>query len=351
MSIWWMENFSMYGGDKTFMADGTPWTTGPLDSLVNDPALGATGTVLRADDTRLAASTPGNKLGIAARAYLSSLPSSTLNSCYIAVRNTSNEEKYMLSFTPNGAMQLHRAGPFSANSYTDAVLLADTVAPVVAVGTWTHVEFWIDAVTGDYSVRIEGVPIAALTGIDPAPVGTIMGIIGLRRGRPGGGSNYIFHLKDMIFADATGTENNTMGIGPVSVFALRPDADVSSGWTRSSGASDFALLDESPPNDAGLISAGAALPAASIMALSNLPADIVAVRGLLSVVRMKKSDGGDATVQVGLATGGFTDNGADRPISTAFSFYGDVSELSPATGLKWTPNEVDAATIAINRTT
>lgn len=83
----------------------------------------------------------------------------------------------------------------------------------------------------------------------------------------------------------------------------------------------------------------------------NLPDDVTSVRGLIMVSRHKKSDGGDANIQMALSPNGTDwDSGADRPITTAFQYDFDVSEASPDTALAWTPIEVNNLKGRIDRT-
>jgi hypothetical protein len=53
---------------------------------------------------------------------------------------------------------------------------------------------------------------------------------------------------------------------------------------------------------------------------------------------------------VSLTSGANTDAGADRPMTTAFTYWSDVSEVNPGTGVFWTPTEVDAMDIEFDRT-
>ena len=89
----------------------------------------------------------------------------------------------------------------------------------------------------------------------------------------------------------------------------------------------------------------------SIFTLSNLPPDIVAVKGLISVVRATKTDGGDGDLQVGIDSNGSVDLGTDRAITASPTYWFDVSELSADTGVAYTPTEVDAAKLQLDRTT
>lgn len=104
------------------------------------------------------------------------------------------------------------------------------------------------------------------------------------------------------------------------------------------------------PQDLSYLSADDTPPAPMQFALQDLPPDVTSVRAILPVVRARKIDGGDGNIQTSLISNGDFANGADRPITTAFTYYFDVDELSPDTGNPWTPVEFDAATSQISRT-
>jgi hypothetical protein len=157
------------------------------------------------------------------------------------------------------------------------------------------------------------------------------------------------YVKDFVAWDTAGSQNNDF-LGSVQVYTLQLDGDVSFNWDTSSGTVGYELIDELTPDDAGYISAGDPPPAASEFGFENLPVDITSVKGLLTVARMRKTDGGDGQVQMGLLSGVDADLGTDRPITTAFTYYWDVSELNPTTLAAWTPTEVDDAVVTIDRT-
>ena len=68
------------------------------------------------------------------------------------------------------------------------------------------------------------------------------------------------------------------------------------------------------------------------------------------MVRARKIDGGDANLQTSLISGGDVDPSADRPITTTFTYWYDISETDPDTGNAWTPASFDAANVEIDRT-
>jgi hypothetical protein len=188
-----------------------------------------------------------------------------------------------------------------------------------------------------------------LDNLDLGPTDTAQIFMGCNTQLGGPAGKPIVFYKDMVFWDNSGSQNNDF-IGSVIVKHLRPNEDVAlNGWTTSSGSTGFNLINVSPPNDATFIQADDTLPGIAQFDIDNLPPDIVTVRALIPITRSRKIDGGDGNLQTGL-TGTLTDLGADKPITTAFTYRWDVSELSPDTGTAWTPVEVDAVRFDIDRT-
>ena len=338
MAIQWMDNFRAYGTDGAVL-NGTQWADigTATDPDSNAPA-GSICAIMRSYSSgadsggKFNLPTPGTHIGMAFRIWLSSfdqLPG-------FSFRNTGNGGLYEFYVGANGSVYVN----------TDQGLLADTVAPILTLNSWIHLEVRINTVTGEVAFWREGIPVSALTVTDPSPINQSVGILAFSNTSPGGATfDTGCRMKDFVAYDGA------TQIGPVSVLTLRPSADVSSGWTKSSGTVDYSLINEDgPPDDLGYIQAPYPPPAASIMQLENLPADIVAIRALQTQVRAAKSDGGDGNVQVSLISNGVLDDGANRPISTTFSYYTDVSETDPNTAAAWTPTAVNSAQIKINRT-
>lgn len=367
MSILFMDNFEFYG-DKAELLKGTAWVdnysgvSNSVAGIQDDPA-GTGKKVLRVGEAgsdsdssfRLAVPVPGNKIGVAFRWYLDAMPSTSYHGAIIAWKTSGNSHKYGLRVTPTGQLVFFRSNDagigtaIALTSEADACVTLATSAPLVmSANAWKHIEAVIDTTTGVYEVRVEGVQV--ISGTDGSPAIGDIGIVGFyatwdvtAAGEPR------CYVKDVVIWDDNGTANNNF-VGPVTVYSLVVNGDVSSGWTRSSGTTDYARLDENTPDDTDYIQAGDPPPAASIMNFANLPADVVAVRALQTVVRAKKTDGGDAKLQVGLISNGDTDTGADGAVNTSFRYHWDVSEFDPDTAAAWTPTAVNAATIQLNRT-
>lgn len=225
-------------------------------------------------------------------------------------------------------------------------MVASTTNPVVAPQSWYHLEFYVEVNTGVYEIRVEGITV--LSGTHSGhPTGQSIASAGWYSQ----GVSIDFYVKDWVNWDTTGSNNNTF-IGPVTIYSLTVDSDVSNGWTTSSGSSAYALLDETPPNDADYIQAGSGpLPAACVMGFENLPATVVSVKALQINVRAKKNDGGAAVLKTSAVSGSSTSPGGDKSVTTAFKYWFDIHELDPATGALWSPLAVNSANIKLDRTT
>lgn len=359
MALQYMDNFSFYGTDVNNLLLG-PWGALSSGSLANDPDGVSSGKVLRtavsatgAFATRLVVPSPDEAIGVAFRTWVNSLPSTDGRGAAVSFKTAGNSHIVTLHITPTGQLRLvntdgEGTGLDALDTANIGTQVAITGPLVVGAGQWNHIEFFYDNTDGTYEVRVEGVQVLAGTdaGFTGTTIGNVEFLAHFNSTSSGAPANYI---KDLVVWDTTGSQNNTF-IGSVFVVALPVNSDVSSGWTRSSGSTDYELLDELTPNDTDYIEAADTLPAASIMGFENLPADVVGVRGLMSMVRALKTDGGDANLQVSLISGGNADAGADTAVGASAGYIWDISEIDPNTASLWSPSAVDAATIQIDRT-
>jgi hypothetical protein len=351
----WADNFSFYGSGAAGaenMMDGLPYSfiaNGTGTQLPTDPDGVSSGRVLSITatnnnsnllDTRMSVPTPVKALGVGARFYRTSLPGTNgLRPTIIGYRSAANARMYDLVVEPNGALSVYDSV---------SVLIATTTIPIFTTNTWQHIEFFVDSATGEIEVRREGVPV--LTATEAVPQNANIGIISwTNRQNNTSNTSLGLYMKGLVVWDTTGTYNNDF-MGTVNVVGCPVESDESNtGWTPSTGTDIYALLDESTPNDADYASAAAA--AASVeMSLGDVPADSTSVRGVITVVRAMKTDGGDANLQVSLKSVAAYDAGVDHAITPTATYWWDVSEEDPNTTSPWTPGTFNDASIRINRT-
>lgn len=337
----------IYGTNTGRMTDGIWAEIGSnvfgSSSLVEDPDPNISGNVLFGGNiqgeraTRIVNPSGAQvTTGVAFRLFLPNLPNSTARSAYTRFNTSANVPICSISVQPDGSLRAH--------SGSLGTTLGTTTVPVITANSWNHIEMKVvrDAAVGTIEVRVNGVTVLNLSNLALGTnnIGQIQ-LVALEQ---------IAYWKDFVLWDGTGSEGNDFQ-GSVAVHDLYPDADISLNWTPSTGSTGWDLIDETTPNDADYIGAPDPAPAAYVASLTDLPEDVTSVRALLPIYRATKTDGGDCNVQVGITPDNTNwDDGADRPMTTAFTYWWDVSQLSPATSAPWTPVEVNAAYFRADRT-
>jgi hypothetical protein len=354
----------LYGTNTANMLNGI-WAqeieegTNATVSLVSDPdpniaadgvvlytSRPAAGTAAGRAAMRLAYPTPAQTQGIGCRIWLPYLPVSNSAGPYISFHDAANNVMFAIRIMSTGAIEARST--YIGGSGTQYGV---TTGPVVTANAYNHVEVkgFSNAATGTIEVRVNGVVVLALTGLNTNGAAIAQMNIGTYKNNVTG-VNTEAYFKDLVFWDTAGSVGNDFQ-GSVSVRDLYTDADIDLNWTPSTGSTGWDLLDKTSVDDTTYIQAGDPPPDPAVFSLTDLPADVTSVRALLPIYRAVKTDGGDCNLQAGLTPNNTDwDDGADRPVTTAFTFYYDVSELSPDTAAPWTVTEVNDAYVRINRT-
>lgn len=354
--IQFMDNFAIYGGTNTLLTNGVYAQASTLfATLPDDPDPSATGKVLKLAGTdtqdqpvRKVLTTANPTVGVAMRLWMGSLP------------NTDQMSPSPMQFLDVGA-NVHVAvwvrttgAIFVTRGGFAGTVIASTAGPVLLANAWQHIEtkVKIHDTTGTVEIRVDGVPVLTATGLDTASTADVTcRQVAFNNKATNTGASVTMYIKDFITWDNLGSANTDF-LGTCQVISLTPNGDNSFNWTPSTGTTGFNLIDDVPPNDdTDYISAADPPPAASSFTLTNLPVDVTSVKALQTMVRARKTDGGDGSLQTSMISGASTGNGTDRPITVAFTYWFDVFETDPATSAAWIPAAVDAAKIKINRTT
>ena len=354
MSLIWADipdrSLGVYGADDNLLTDGlyASWN----GELVDDPDPNiSVGKVMLLDGsgTRLARwILPATRttVGMGCRVNISNIPTQTNREPEVhQYRNASNNALCTIVISTTGSIQVMQGT-------REGTLLAESAQDVISANAWRHIEseVFLNATTGTVKVWVEGVLVVDANTLSTSSEGLPCAQVAFQMDADNTNARTPTHLKDIFIRDDQGSVNNSQ-IGTVTVYYRPPTSDVSSGWTPSTGTDDWDLLDDSPPNDATYISADDTPPAASIMETDSLPADVVSIRGIISLARSLKTDAGDGNIQVSLSPNGTDwDTGGDYSVTTSEAYYHDVSEVSPTTGVAWTPIEFASLQIRLDRT-
>lgn len=346
MALIHADNFDIYGlgFENPHLLDGI-FSENRHTELRGDPDDFSPGTVLRTYDLsnehnglRLILPNSRTIVGAAWRWWIKAVPSIAGDVPCVTWYDPANVAIVSVCINVLGGITIKNGDPTGP-------INKSTPGPVLSARGWYHIETKIDTANATCEVRVEGV-VVLTTAIPNGYIGTQ----NLKWGvfSAAGPMNEAYY-KDLVVWDGTGPYNNDF-LGSVLVVSLRPVADVALNWTPSTGTDGFSILDNSPPNDAQYISAPFPPPAAYVADLTNLPPNVTSVKGVVSIVRATKADGGDASLQISMVSGNATANGSNRPITITPTYWRDVFEQDPATNAAWTPGALDAVKQKMNRT-
>lgn len=347
MSIQMMDNWNIYGFNNANLLNGV-YAELDRSGLIASPDPNDGGkpvyrtVAAQALDSvlRYVLSSPQTTVGTAQRIWLDSLPNDpNQQHCVFSVLDGSNSLLYYARFTTTGALALYDSGNTQ---------LAISSGPVITANAFWHVEckMVLDPSIGSFEARVEGVPVITLSAqnFGSTPVSQV------RIYSQGNNNTPFGYWKDYVIWDGSGASNNDF-LGTVIVYSLLPAVDISNGWTLTGGTSAFSILDNAPPQDGvEFLTAPLPLPAPVVTSLTALPNNVTSVRGLMSMVRARKDDGGDGSLQNSLVSGSSTVDGVNRPITAAFTYWRDQFPVDPATGNPWTITAANAVQLKINRT-
>lgn len=354
MAIQWCDDFKSYGSTPAYMVNGLYSSVSA--NLVTDPDPTASGKVIQLgtvsffDSVRKALSTPSATVGVCSRLWLSTLPSSGSNPCLIRFNDGANVVHVSIAVTSTGVIQAWRG----TQTFSTGTLLGSSSGPVVVANAWQHIEakVLISDTVGTVEVRVNGVTVLTLTNQDTGNSAdlTVAQIVLAASSRGDLATQDVTaHFKDFVIWDSTGAQNNDF-LGSVIVTSLIPDGDDTNTWARSSGSVSNTLINESDPNDTDYISDAFPAAAKQVNTLSDLPSNVTSVKALMPLTRAANSDGGTGNIKTGLVSGATSGLGADKSLTSAFSYYFDIFELDPDTATAWTPSTANAAKISFTRT-
>ena len=279
-------------------------------------------------------------VGVGFALYLLALPSANQRAVVLQLRDGTNTAKLTLELTTTGVLNLRQG------DHTGTILASS--AAVFTAGAYQHFECKaiLNAVTGQVEVRRNGVTVLSFNGNTGS--GTLEQYA--MRWQGTAGANDQMDFADLHAWDVAGAVNNTF-LGDVVWYPVRPTADqAASDFVRNTGSADFSCINEATPDgDTTYIEAGTA-GNVSEFSMTDLPATAGEIIGVFMQPMSRKTDAGAGNLRVSLLSGASVAAGTDRPITTIYTYYPDVFETDPATGVKWTPSGINAMNLRLART-
>lgn len=345
MSLLWCDGFDHYGvaGNLTegVYADAAGIVLSTANPRTGSYHLRFSG----GNDLRRVLGGAKTTVGTGAVIYMSSLPNQNNQCTIFAFHDAANAAQIQIVVQTTGTISVFRGNK--------ATLLDTTAAPVVTAEAYQHIECMVtfSQTVGTVEVRVNGVTVTSLTGIDTV-ASSLVECSQLVFCDTGSAAMTI-DMDDLYAYDSNGSYNNTF-IGDRRVLTLKPNANtIQADWTAVGAATGYECIDDTTPDgDTTYIGASVAGSPGAIseFGLEDLPDGISAISAVYLVGMMRKTEAGDADIQMSVVSGVVEGNGTNRPITEIYTYFGDVFETDPATAAPFTPSAVDDLLIKIERT-
>lgn len=293
-----------------------------------------------------------NVVGLGMALYFPGLPDGARTMGF-EFRDSNNEFQY--------CVYIDSVGRFVCTREPDNAPTDGTSEQVITANAWHHVEVRLDCdlTNGAIEIRVNGVTVLNLTGINTADTG-VVGIdqVDWTKRSDIGDINSFFYIDDIFAWAPTGEigDTNNDFIGDRRVVTLYPDADTSvAGWYTSDSTSiGYEMINETAPDDETTFLEADALtdsnPIASEFDLTGIPTSVAAITAVQTQIRMRKTEAGIANVQTSIMVDADEAPGADRPITEEWTYWFDIHDLSPATGAPFTADEINRMQLRLART-
>jgi len=368
MAILWAESFGKYGlyekkaqDDLWYYLDGV----GSGWSLQTSTVRTGTHTITtnwNATYIKRVLGVAATTVGVGFNLWTPSLPSIPNAAPILILRDSSSLTNISLDIQTTGAIQVYRGDNHNGGA---GVKIAESTTHCIGTNRFQRVELKavIHGSTGSVEVRVNGVTVASASNVDthasdaeslgsgtPDPSVSEVSF----PGRGDLSTAFYPTIDDIVVWDGTGSYNNDF-IGDQRVYALAPNGDTAQAdWTALSG-SGFSNIDEADPDEdtSYLYAAAPGSPntLTSEFDLENLPVSSGSVAAVIACSRVRKDVAGLVEFQHGLVSGASESKGAVRPCDPVYIFKEDVFETDPASGVAFTPSDVNSLKIQINRTT
>jgi hypothetical protein len=371
------DGYDHYGSDESNMLDGlyaqvnnVELSTAQFVTGTHSLKMTNYGSLITYEGCRWVLPSSETKMGIAFHIYQPGFQTSNDHVAIAEFLSSSPNYAQLTAFLDaNGAIRFHR-GSLRALSGTTGTLVAQT-DPILTANAWHHVEIQVNIndTTGWVRVAVNGVHRYEATGLDTAADSTGIASIGFSAhpyGAVGANSNYPYmdnmyaydfsgdSSVDTDFCPATdGAGVATSYIGELQVMYLPMNGDTTQmDWVASTGTDEYAMVDETTPNDADYISSTAA-DELSEFSVTDLPEEITYIRGLSLLGRFSKSDAGAAFIQMGMKSVDTHLDADERPVTQEVTYWRDMANIDPnttaATGvLTFSGQPANTETVVIN---
>lgn len=357
MALIWAEGFDHYGtspnGGRDAMLSGL-WaevsgganlnvTTALSRTGSSSFTIAGTSSITTRFIRRVLDGGPFATVGLAFGLNLAALPSDNSGVLSVQFRDNANNPLFHMGVNSDGSITA-RIGNHAGS------VIATTDSGVLVTNAFQHVEVKVtfDSVVGEVEIRVNNVPELQEQNLNLGNTGA--GQVVLGRIPFVSGNSPTSYWDDLIAWNSLGAINNDF-FGPQRVILAFASGDTAQDdWTFTGAASGAEAIDEVPPDgDTSYIQA-ISVGDISEYTMPTLPSEAGNISAVYIPAMAKISDAGTGNLQVSLVSDGDVAAGADHPLTTAYTYYGDVFQVNPATGNKWGKSALEDALLKVEKT-
>jgi hypothetical protein len=236
-----------------------------------------------------------------------------------------------LNIASNGTLSAYRA-----TSATAGTLLGSSASAVILSNTWhwVEIEFVLHDTTGRVKVYVDGVAVITLTGQDTNNGVASFNEIGIGQAAGSG----VIQWDDMSMDDSA----TALG-ADYRVETLYPTSDVAQGFARSTGATNYTLVDEAVVNGDTDYVQGSAVSDLDTYGFGDLSSTPSSIKAVQASAFAKKTDATSRSIALQVKSGATTSDGSNYALTASYAKLERLLETDPNTSAAWTGANVNAA--------
>lgn len=240
---------------------------------------------------------------------------------------------------------------FDQVNYAIKFFLGNTAGTVLGISAnnvwtakvWNFIEIWpiIDNSSGSITVRVNGVTVASVSGVDTQSSGNAWWDV-VNFGNPNTGATAV--IDDLYYADTTtgpGSYPCNNFLGDVRVATLFPTANSGVNFTPKSGT-NYSQINEHAMDGDTTYNSSANVNDKDLFTFDPLENTVSKIYGIQLTSAWRKDDGGMRVIDQVVKTGGTEYLGSDHSVPDNFyAYFTDPWILNPNTSVNWTLTDVN----------
>lgn len=233
----------------------------------------------------------------------------------------------------NGAINVYRY-----TSETAGTLLGASANGVIQPNTWHYieVEVTISDTVGVFKVYVDGVQQVNLTGLDNKNTANAYASNIRFSSASASGWNMSLDVDDFYLTDAA------TKLGERRVETIYPTSDVAQGFARSTGATNYTLVDEAQVNGDTDYVQGSSVGDTDTYGLGDLSSTPTAVDAVQVISFAEKTDAGSRSFALQVKSGATTSDGSNYALAASYGKFERLLTQDPNGPTAWTASAVNA---------